>query len=41
MRSLSPTEYEYINNWLEKGLTEDLIIGALKEAVLKAAEGLK
>ena len=34
VRSLSPTEYEYINNWLEKGLTEDLIIGALKEAVL-------
>lgn len=28
VRSLSPTEYEYINNWLEKGLSENLIIGA-------------
>ena len=41
MRSLSPTEYEYINNWLEKGLTEDLIIGALKEAVLRGVKSFR
>ena len=41
VRSLSPTEYEYINNWLEKGLTEDLIIGALKEAVLSGVKSFR
>lgn len=41
VRSLSPTEYEYINNWLEKGLTEDLIIGALKEAILSNVKSFR
>lgn len=41
VRSLSPTEYEYINNWLEKGLTEDLIIRALKEAVLSGVQSFR
>ena len=41
VRSLSPTEYEYINNWLEKWLTEDLIIGALKEAVLSGVKSFR
>lgn len=41
VRSLSPTEYEYINNWLEKGLSENLIIGALKEAVLSGAKNFR
>ncbi len=41
VRSLSPTEYEYINNWLERGLSEDLIIGALKEAVLSGAKNFR
>ena len=41
MRSLSPTEYEYINNWLEKGLSENLIIGALKEAVLSGVKNFR
>lgn len=41
VRSLSPTEYEYINNWLEKGLTEDLIIGALKDAVLSGVKSFR
>ena len=41
VRSLSPTEYEYINNWLEKGLSENLIIGALKGAVLSGAKNFR
>lgn len=41
VRSLSPTEYEYINNWLERGLSDDLIIGALKEAVLSGAKNFR
>lgn len=41
VRSLSPTEYEYINNWLEKGLSENLVIGALKEAVLSGVKNFR
>ena len=41
VRSLSPTEYEYINNWLEKGLAQDLIIGALKEAILSGVKSFR
>ena len=41
VRSLSPTEYEYINNWLEKGISENLIIGALKEAVLSGVKNFR
>lgn len=32
-RSISPKEYEYINAWLEKGFSDELVIGALEEAV--------
>lgn len=41
VRSLSPVEYEYINAWLDKGMSEDLIIGALKEAVLSGAKNFR
>lgn len=41
VRSLSPIEYEYINNWLEKGLSEELIIGALKEAIISGAKNFR
>ncbi len=41
VRSLSPTEYEYINNWLEKGLAQDLIIGALKESILSGVKSFR
>lgn len=41
VRSLSPVEYEYINAWLDKGVSEDLIIGALKEAVLSGAKNFR
>lgn len=32
-RTLSPIEYELINDWLNKNISEDLIKGALKEAI--------
>ncbi len=32
-RTLSPMEYELINNWLNQNISEDLIKGALKEAI--------
>ena len=41
VRSLSPTEYEYINTWLEKGLAQDLIIGALKESILSGVKSFR
>ena len=41
VRSLSPTEYEYINNWLEKGLAQDLSIGALKESILSGVKSFR
>lgn len=41
VRSLSPVEYEYINAWIDKGMSEDLIIGALKEAVLSGAKNFR
>ena len=31
-RTLSPMEYEIINDWLDKNTSEELILGALKEA---------
>lgn len=33
-RVLSPTEIEKINNWIENDISEELIIEALKEAIL-------
>ncbi len=40
-RTISATEYEIINAWLEKGYTEELIIGALKEAVYNGVSNLR
>ena len=34
-------KYEYINNWLEKGLAQDLIIGALKESILSGVKSFR
>ena len=40
-RTLSPTEYETINKWIENGIEEELIKEALKEAVLSGVNNLR
>ena len=40
-RTLSPTEYETITNWLECNISVDLIKSALKEAVLNGVNSLR
>lgn len=40
-RTLSPIEYETINNWLSNGITEEMIVNALKEAVLNGVSNLR
>lgn len=40
-RSISPMEYEYINAWLEKGYTDELVIGALEEAVYNGVSSFR
>lgn len=40
-RTLSPMEYEIINAWLEKKITEELILGALKEATYNNVRSLR
>ena len=40
-RTITSTEYEIINAWLEKGYTEELIKGALKEAVFNGVSNLR
>ena len=40
-RSLSPSEYEYINSFLMLGFSEELIRGALKEAVYNGATNMR
>lgn len=40
-RVLSPIEYETINRWLSSGVKEDLILSALKEAVVCGACNLR
>lgn len=40
-RSLSPIEYETINNWLNNGVSEDIIKSALKEAVINGVSNLR
>lgn len=40
-RTISPMEYEIINAWLEKGFTEELILGALKEATYNGVNNLR
>lgn len=40
-RVLSPIEYETINRWISSGVKEDLILSALKEAVVSGACNLR
>lgn len=40
-RTLSPSEYEYINSFLQLGFSEELIRGALKEAVYNGATNMR
>lgn len=40
-RPFSSMEYEIITSWLEKGIKEELILGALKEAVFNNANSLR
>lgn len=40
-RTLSPSEYEYINSFLMLGFSEELIRGALKEAVYNGATNMR
>ena len=40
-RSLSPIEYETINNWISNGVSEEIIKSALKEAVINGVSNLR
>lgn len=40
-RPISSMEYEIINAWLDKSFTEELIIGALKEAIYNGVTNLR
>ncbi len=40
-RGLTPMEYQIINDWLEQGLEEELILSALKEAVYNGVSSLR
>ena len=40
-RTITSMEYEIINAWLEKSYTEELIVGALKEAVYNQVTNLR
>ncbi len=40
-RPISSMEYEIIRAWFEKGFSEELILGALKEAVFNGANNLR
>lgn len=40
-RTLSPLEYEIINGWLSNQLSEELILGALKEATYNGVSSLR
>ncbi len=40
-RTLSPIEYETINNWLNNGVSEETIVSALKEAVIQEVPKLR
>lgn len=40
-RTLSSFEYELINKWLDSGIKEDIIKGALKEAILNDVRNFK
>lgn len=40
-RELTPMEYEIINAWLDNNTTEDLILGALKEATYNGVKSFR
>ncbi len=40
-RTLSEMDYEIIKTWLDKGFSEDLIIGALRESVYNGVNSLR
>lgn len=40
-RTLSPMEYETINNWINNGISEEMITSALREAVISNACNLR
>jgi DNA replication protein len=40
-RSLSPMEYEIIMKWIEEGFREEIILEALKEAILNDVRSLR
>ena len=40
-RTLSPIEYEILNGWKESGISEELILEALKEAVFNGVNNLR
>ncbi len=40
-RPLSPMEYEIINDWLDKNVSEEIILGALKEATYNGVTSLR
>ncbi len=40
-RTLSPMEYDIINNWIETGISKELISLALKEAVFSGVSNLR
>ena len=40
-RTLSPIEYDIINNWIESGINEELIKAALKETVFNGVNNLR
>lgn len=40
-RTLSPTEFSSINNWIENGISEELIKEALKEAILSGVHNIR
>lgn len=40
-KTLSSMDFEYINGWIEKGFSEELILGALKKALFYNASDLR
>jgi len=40
-RTISPMEYEIIESWLNHGISEELILGALKEAIYNGVKSFR
>ena len=40
-RTLTPMEYEIINDWINRGISKDLIVQALREAIYNGAKSLR